>query len=87
MRGITGEPGDRCPYSAPVRRFTDCPAFAPAVYPAADSRGAPLKDVVSCAWLAVGRVDGEGRFYPRCSFGQAFLAELELGLDREGPAA
>lgn len=79
-------PEDRCPFSAPVRRFGECRGFAPAVRAVSDSRGKPLESVICCAHLMAAGVGKEGRFYPRCGLGSAFVEEV-LGLTREEESA
>lgn len=82
MRGELFRPEDRCPFSAPVRRFGECRGFAPTVRAVSDSRGEPLESVICCAHLTAAGVGKEGRFYPRCGLGAAFVEEV-LGLTRD----
>lgn len=69
MCAAARESADRCAFSAPVRTFRACPLYHLVVVQIQDTHHKPLRDVVSCLHLKVGRHGERGGFYARCGLG------------------
>jgi hypothetical protein len=70
---VAPRPADECNYPRPLSpQTTDCPTFHPVRYLPLDLSHRPLRPVVSCRHMQLGVESQQaGRFYCRCSLGDA----------------
>jgi anti-anti-sigma factor len=67
---VAAQQPDRCPCPRPFSaEATDCAAFQPVSFVAADALNRPLQPAITCRHLTVGTTLVQGRFYPRCGLG------------------